>query len=186
MYHEHAMTEGCASPPPAATSMKSVSSRRRQQRKQQTPGDVESDESESDPDQLISSRTESSNQLDAGKLKHIRAVSDFIYHGTSSTSSDISPMSEQKSLPRRGRSRWHVPSRSSLRTLLPPISVAETAFVGNQGAVVPTPGNGDRPELSEAECDIDSLKKLKLGLRSSLWSRPSTQNNPSSDYSIAV
>lgn len=82
--------------------------------------------------------------------------------------------------------RWHVPSRSSLRTLLPPISVAETAFVGNQGAVVPTPGNGDRPELSEAECDIDSLKKLKLGLRSSLWSRPSTQNNPSSDYSIAV
>ncbi|XP_076388385.1 Down syndrome cell adhesion molecule 2 isoform X5 [Megachile rotundata] len=188
MYHEHAMTEGCASPPPAATSMKSVSSRRRQQRKQQTPGDVESDESESDPDQLTSSRTESSNQLDAGKLKHIRAVSDFIYHGTSSTSSDISPMSEQKSLPRRGRSRWHVPSRSSLRTLLPPISVAETTFVGgNQGNVVP--GNGDRtdrPELSEAECDIDSLKKLKLGLRSSLWSRPSTQNNPSSDYSIAV
>lgn len=50
--------------------MKSVSSRRRQQRKQHTPGDVESDESESDPDQLISSRTESSNQLDAGKLKH--------------------------------------------------------------------------------------------------------------------
>ncbi|XP_076249068.1 Down syndrome cell adhesion molecule 2 isoform X4 [Calliopsis andreniformis] len=189
MYHEHAMTEGCASPPPAATSMKSVSSRRRQQRKQQTPGDVESDESESDPDQLTSSRTESSNQLDAGKLKHIsaifspvRAVSDFIYHGTSSTSSDISPMSEQKSLPRRGR------SRSSLRTLLPPISVAETTFVGgNQGNVVT--GNGDRsdrPELSEAECDIDSLKKLKLGLRSSLWSRPSTQNNPSSDYSIAV
>ncbi|XP_033322595.1 Down syndrome cell adhesion molecule 2 isoform X9 [Megalopta genalis] len=187
MYHEHAMTEGCASPPPAATSMKSVSSRRRQQRKQQTPGDVESDESESDPDQLTSSRTESSNQLDAGKLKHIRAVSDFIYHGTSSTSSDISPMSEQKSLPRRGRSRWHVPSRSSLRTVLPPISVAETTFVGNQGNVVA--GNGDRsdrPELSEAECDIDSLKKLKLGLRSSLWSRPSTQNNPSSDYSIAV
>ncbi|XP_053978100.1 cell adhesion molecule Dscam2-like isoform X7 [Hylaeus volcanicus] len=111
MYHEHAMTEGCASPPPAAAvrhhakSMKSVSSRRRQQRKQQTPGDVESDESESDPDQLTSSRTESSNQLDPGKLKHIRAVSDFIYHGTSSTSSDISPMSEQKSLPRRGRSR---------------------------------------------------------------------------------
>ncbi|KAG7203545.1 hypothetical protein KM043_013595 [Ampulex compressa] len=187
MYHEHAMTEGCASPPPAATSMKSVSSRRRQQRKQQTPGDVESDESESDPDQLTSSRTESSNQLDAGKLKHIRAVSDFIYHGTSSTSSDISPMSEQKSLPRRGRSRWHVPSRSSLRTLLPPITVAETAFVGgNQGNVVTGSGNGDRPELSEAECDIDSLKKLKLGLRSSLWSRPSTQNNPSSDYSIAV
>lgn len=108
--------------------MKSVSSRRRQQRKQHTPGD-DSDESESDPDQHTRSRTESANQLDAGKLKHsmcyffillnqvinefilnfnfyqVRAVSDFIYHGTSSTSSDISPMCEQKSLPRRGRSR---------------------------------------------------------------------------------
>ncbi|CAG5100538.1 Protein of unknown function [Cotesia congregata] len=50
-------------------SMKSVSSRRRQQRKQHTPGD-DSDESESDPDQLSRSRTESSNQLDTGKLKH--------------------------------------------------------------------------------------------------------------------
>ncbi|XP_034940449.1 Down syndrome cell adhesion molecule-like protein Dscam2 isoform X4 [Chelonus insularis] len=186
MYHEHAMTEGCASPPPPATSMKSVSSRRRQQRKQHTPGD-DSDESESDPDQLTRSRTESSNQLDAGKLKHIRAVSDFIYHGTSSTSSDISPMCEQKSLPRRGRSRWHVPSRSSLRMLLPPsMSVAETAFVSSQGNVPGSGDRSDRPELSEAECDIDSLKKPKLGLRSSLWSRPSTQNNPSSDYSIAV
>lgn len=32
----------------------------------------------------------------------------IIYHGNqSSTSSDLSPMSEQKSLPRRGRSRYH-------------------------------------------------------------------------------
>ncbi|XP_043277030.1 Down syndrome cell adhesion molecule-like protein Dscam2 isoform X3 [Venturia canescens] len=183
MYHEHAMTEGCASPPPAATSMKSVSSRRRQQRKQQTPGDVDSDESESDPDQLTRSRTESSNQLDAGKLKHI---SDFFYHPTSSTSSDISPMCEQKSLTRRARSRWHVPSRTSLRW--PPMSVAETAF-GGQSNVMSRPGGerGDRPELSEAECDIDSLKKPKLGQRAStLWSKPGSQNNPSSDYSIAV
>ncbi|XP_011496238.1 PREDICTED: Down syndrome cell adhesion molecule-like protein Dscam2 [Ceratosolen solmsi marchali] len=187
MYHEHAMTEGCASPPPATTTLKSVSSRRRQQRKQhqqQHQGNVESDESESDADQLTSSRTESSNQLDAGKLKHIRAVSDFMYHGTSSTSSDISPMSEQKSLPRRGRSRWHVPSRSSLRTILPPVSVAETAFGGQSQT-----SSEQRPhqEMSEAECDVDSLKKLKLGLRSSLWSRPTgQQGNPSSDYSIAV
>ncbi|CAG2066904.1 unnamed protein product, partial [Timema podura] len=71
-------------------------SRRRSSRKT----DVDTDESDSDPDQLTSSRTESSNQLDMGKLKH-----NFIYHGAhSSTSSDISPMSEQKSLPRRGRS----------------------------------------------------------------------------------
>lgn len=34
-------------------------------------------------------------------------------------------------------------------------------------------------ELSEAEFDIDTLKKLKLGMRSSLWSRPnmSASNN---------
>ncbi|XP_058796799.1 cell adhesion molecule Dscam2 [Phymastichus coffea] len=194
MYHEHAMTEGCASPPPQTTTLKSVSSRRRQARKQHQ-GDVESDESESDADQLTSSRTESSNQLDAGKLKHIRAVSDFMYHGTSSTSSDISPMSEQKSLPRRGRSRrWHVPSRSSLRTILPPVSVAETGFGGGSGADHRGGGQAQQQqqqqhqEMSEAECDVDSLKKLKLGLRSTLWSRPAGQqtNNPSSDYSIAV
>lgn len=57
--------------------------------------------------------------------------------------------------------------------LRPSLSIAETAF------------RGDRPELSEAECDIDTLKKLKLGIRSTLWSRPSSQN-PHSDYSIAV
>lgn len=59
-------------------------------------------------------------------------------------------------------------------------------------------------ELSEAECDIDTLKKLKLGIRSSLWSRPNAMANAAnhmdntqlrqpiesasnpSDYSIAV
>ncbi|PSN52800.1 Down syndrome cell adhesion molecule-like protein Dscam2 [Blattella germanica] len=173
MYHEQAMTEGCASPPPTGVVK---SSRRRGSRKT----DVDTDDSDSDPDQLTSSRTESSNQLDAGKIKH-----NFIYHGAqSSTSSDISPMSEQKSLPRRGRSRWLVPSRASLRTLLPPLTVAETTF----GVRQPQSESGetpDRPELSEAECDIDTLKKLKLGLRSSLWSRPNTHNNQS-DYSIAV
>nr|CAD7427386.1 unnamed protein product [Timema monikensis] len=105
MYHEQAMTEGCASPPPAGVRRQRYNppraskhpSRRRSSRKT----DVDTDESDSDPDQLTSSRTESSNQLDMGKLKH-----NFIYHGAhSSTSSDISPMSEQKSLPRRGRSR---------------------------------------------------------------------------------
>uniref|UniRef100_A0A8D8F3N2 Down syndrome cell adhesion molecule-like protein Dscam2 n=2 Tax=Culex pipiens TaxID=7175 RepID=A0A8D8F3N2_CULPI len=38
----------------------------------------------------------------------MRSIPGLIYHGTqSSTSSDLSPMSEQKSLPRRGRSRYH-------------------------------------------------------------------------------
>ncbi|KFB50862.1 AGAP004902-PA-like protein [Anopheles sinensis] len=123
MYHERAMTEGCASPPPAANSSKG---RRRHSRKTEP----ESEESDSDQDQLTSSRTESSNQLDA-KMKHskdldvgaagghpgdhgynpnhyMRSIPGLIYHGTqSSTSSDLSPMSEQKSLPRRGRSRYH-------------------------------------------------------------------------------
>nr|CAD7427387.1 unnamed protein product [Timema monikensis] len=78
--------------------------------------------------------------------------------------------------------RWLVPSRASLRTLLPPLSITETTFSIQQSESGETP---DRPELSEAECDIDTLKKLKLGLRSSLWSRPST-NSHQSDYSIAV
>ena len=75
-----------------------------------------------------------------------------------------------------------MPSRSSLRTILPPVSVAETAFGGGQ------PQQAEQPaQLGEPDCDIDSLKKLKLGLRSSLWSRPAgQQGNPSSDYSIAV
>lgn len=69
-----------------------------------------------------------------------------------------------------------------MRTSLP-LSVAETNFGGR-----PEPNESqtpDRPELSEAECDIDTLKKLKLGLRSSLWSRPTGSQHPS-DYSIAV
>ncbi|KAG8307164.1 hypothetical protein J6590_030102 [Homalodisca vitripennis] len=105
MYHEQAMTEGCASPPPPGVrypnppSSKSRRARRRSSRKT----DAETDESDSEGDQLTSSRTESSNQLDANKARQ-----NFIYHGAqSSTSSDISPMSEQKSLPRRGgRSRY--------------------------------------------------------------------------------
>ncbi|XP_017486583.1 PREDICTED: uncharacterized protein LOC108375024 [Rhagoletis zephyria] len=32
----------------------------------------------------------------------------------------------------------------------------------------------ERIELSEVECDVDTLKKLKLGMRSTLWSRPSS------------
>ncbi|XP_046679214.1 Down syndrome cell adhesion molecule-like protein Dscam2 isoform X7 [Homalodisca vitripennis] len=167
MYHEQAMTEGCASPPPPGSS-KSRRARRRSSRKT----DAETDESDSEGDQLTSSRTESSNQLDANKARQSQY---FIYHGAqSSTSSDISPMSEQKSLPRRGgRSRWLSPGKSAMRTSL---SIAETSFRG---------APAQSSELSEAECDIDTLKKLKLGLRSSLWSRPSNHTQ-SSDYSIAV
>ncbi|XP_021698636.1 Down syndrome cell adhesion molecule-like protein Dscam2 isoform X6 [Aedes aegypti] len=163
MYHERAMTEGCASPPPAANSSKG---RRRHSRKTEP----ESEESDSDQDQLTSSRTESSNQLDA-KIKH-----SLIYHGTqSSTSSDLSPMSEQKSLPRRGR------SRGTMRSLLTPLHLPDNTPGGGGGPLfhqVPIEsGTPDRLELSEAECDIDTIKKLKLGMRSSLWSRPQQSHN---------
>ena len=71
-------------------------------------------------------------------------------------------------------------SRNALRTILPPLSIAETGF-GGMGL------NNDRTDIGESECDIDSIKKLKLGLKSTLWSTPVNQkNNPSSDYSIAV
>ncbi|XP_017775727.1 PREDICTED: Down syndrome cell adhesion molecule-like protein Dscam2 [Nicrophorus vespilloides] len=186
MYHEHAMTEGCASPPPASSVQRNSPYYNIQKfpkvhgrpRRTNRKTDVDSDDSESDPDQLTSSRTESSNHLDM-KHKH-----NFIYHGAqSSTSSDISPMSEQKSLPRRGRARWLQQNRGSTRQMLPHLAVAETAFTDRPQQ--PEQNTPDRPELSEAECDIDTLKKLKLGLRSSLWSRPSGSGQ-ASDYSIAV
>ncbi|XP_055691014.1 cell adhesion molecule Dscam2 isoform X2 [Lutzomyia longipalpis] len=179
MYHERAMTEGCASPPPPAATQKN---RRRHSRKTEP----ESEESDSDQDQLTSSRTESSNHLEA-KMKH-KFRAGLIYHGTqSSTSSDLSPMSEQKSLPRRGR------SRGTMRSLLP-LQLSDSTPGGASFHQVPIEGGTpDRPELSEAECDIDTLKKLKLGMRSSLWSRPAPTNSSSnqvpghpSDYSIAV
>ncbi|XP_023168187.2 Down syndrome cell adhesion molecule-like protein Dscam2 isoform X2 [Drosophila hydei] len=152
MYHERALAEGCSSPPPVASK-----NRRRHSRKTEP----ESEESESDQDQLTSSRTESSNQHE-GKIKH-----SIIYHGAqSSTSSDLSPMSEQKSLPRRGRSRAGI-----LRTLHPLQLQAEcSAGAFHHGER----DGGDHIELAEVECDVDTIKKLKLGQRSSLWSRPNS------------
>lgn len=56
-------------------------------------------------------------------------------------------------------------------------------------------------EFPEAQCDIDTLKKLKLGMRSTLWSKPGKSDgeaqkmkasgskknlSKASDYSIAV
>ncbi|KAL3284947.1 hypothetical protein HHI36_019078 [Cryptolaemus montrouzieri] len=210
MYHEHPMTEGCASPPPATSSVQRNSPYYNIQKFQGTKGhgrrrtsrktDVDSEESESDGEQLTSSRTESSNQLDM-KLKH-----NYLYHGAqSSTSSDISPMSEQKSLPRRNRSRymnakelhahsiltkdnltrrWLAQGRSPSQRQMLPLTVAETTF--SERLDQPEQNTPDRPELSEAECDIDTLKKLKLGLRSTLWSRPASSGGQPTDYSIAV
>lgn len=88
--------------------------------------------------------------------------------------------------------RWLAQNRGSSRQMLPHLSVAETVFqqerppTQNPQQTTTEQGTPDRPELSEAECDIDTLKKLKLGLRSSLWSRPSGGSGQPSDYSIAV
>lgn len=104
MYHEHAMTEGCASPPPPNAQHSRASpyynivspyknptlltfspnnaslqqSTTKSQRGRRRKTDPDTDESESDPDQLTSSRTESSNQLDV-KLKHSKLnLSSFV------------------------------------------------------------------------------------------------------------
>lgn len=86
-------------------------------------------------------------------------------------------------------------NRGTLRSLLP-LQIQDNTAGGLFHQVPIESGTPDRPELSEAECDIDTLKKLKLGMRSTLWSRPNAsqpqhqQSQPDgchpSDYSIAV
>ena len=92
-----------------------------------------------------------------------------------------------------------------MRSLLTPLHLPEHSTPGGPlfHQVPIDAGTPDRIELSEAECDIDTIKKLKLGMRSSLWSRPNQTNNSGgggnggpgpqqtpgghpSDYSIAV
>lgn len=58
----------------------------------------------------------------------------IIYHGNqSSTSSDLSPMSEQKSLPRRGRPRYHqqtyTTNTTPRHTRQPPQSTSNTPTI---------------------------------------------------------
>ncbi|XP_070509604.1 cell adhesion molecule Dscam2 isoform X3 [Chironomus tepperi] len=112
MYHERAMTEGCASPNPAPMLRKLQSpyyNINPQNKQRFSKKNHESEESDSDDlDQLTSSRTDTSNQMDA-KAKHV-IPPNAIYHGQSSTSSDLSPpMSDQhqKSLSRCIKSRYH-------------------------------------------------------------------------------
>lgn len=63
-----------------------------------------------------------------------------------------------------------------MRQLLP-LQLTDNTPVSSFHQVPIEGGTPDRPELSEAECDIDTLKKLKLGMRSTLWSRPSGNSN---------
>ncbi|KMY98033.1 uncharacterized protein Dsimw501_GD28287, partial [Drosophila simulans] len=66
----------------------------------------------------------------------------------------------------------HASRAGILRTLHPLQLQAEC----NAGAFHRTEdgGLGERIELAEVEVDVDTIKKLKLGQRSSLWSRPSS------------
>lgn len=65
-------------------------------------------------------------------------------------------------------------NRGTMRNLLP-LQLQTIGGIGNYHHQIPIePGTTPCTvtELSEAECNIDTLKKLKLGMRSSLWSRP--------------
>ncbi|XP_065348547.1 cell adhesion molecule Dscam2 isoform X2 [Cloeon dipterum] len=202
IYHEQATTEGCASPPSHSVygkrrrsgSIAGNSARLTIKGKKGFDSEEYNSPSDSDPEQITSSRTESSNQLDGRQ----RPTHNFMYHGAaSSTSSDLSPTCDQKSLPRRGkgnRNRWAgVPTPgarpSTQQRAATPSSglraggnlMAETPFYQSLRPPPPYPS-----ELSEAECDIDTLKKLKLRASSSLWSRPAGNAAAPDDFSIAV
>lgn len=67
-----------------------------------------------------------------------------------------------------------------MRSLLTPLHLPDGSAPGGGPLFHQVPiegGTPDRIELSEAECDIDTIKKLKLGMRSSLWSRPNQSNS---------
>uniref|UniRef100_A0A182YQB0 Uncharacterized protein n=2 Tax=Anopheles stephensi TaxID=30069 RepID=A0A182YQB0_ANOST len=70
--------------------------------------------------------------------------------------------------------------RGTMRSLLTPLHLPDGSAPGGGPLFHQVPiegGTPDRIELSEAECDIDTIKKLKLGMRSSLWSRPNASNS---------
>uniref|UniRef100_A0A182JUW0 Uncharacterized protein n=1 Tax=Anopheles christyi TaxID=43041 RepID=A0A182JUW0_9DIPT len=70
--------------------------------------------------------------------------------------------------------------RGTMRSLLTPLHLPDGSAPGGGPLFHQVPiegGTPDRIELSEAECDIDTIKKLKLGMRSSLWSRPNQSNS---------
>lgn len=70
--------------------------------------------------------------------------------------------------------------RGTMRLL--PLQVAESTLgMGGFHQIPIESGTPDRADMMEPGCDIDTLKKLKLGMRSSLWSRPN-QNGNSNQY----
>lgn len=72
---------------------------------------------------------------------------------------------------------------AAMRALLQPLQLPDGSLLsGPESSFHQLPidaSTPDRIELSEAECDIDTLKKLnkQLGMRSTLWSRPTASNS---------
>lgn len=64
-----------------------------------------------------------------------------------------------------------------IRTLHPLQLQAECNVISNSGfhqIPVEVALPAERAEVAQVECDVETLKKLKLGLRSTLWSRPAS------------
>lgn len=66
-----------------------------------------------------------------------------------------------------------------IRTLHPLQLQAECNVISNSGfhqipVEVTLPPTERNEQVAQVECDVETLKKLKLGLRSTLWSRPAS------------
>jgi hypothetical protein len=85
------------------------------------------------------------------------------------------------------RSKWLASSRSKGGVPaggLPKLQQRHETSFSRDTSFEPRPS-----ELSEAECDIDTLKKMRLRAPSSLWAQPSVhtpKHNRHQDFSIAV
>lgn len=115
------------------------------------------------------------------------------YHGTqSSTSSDLSPISDQKSLPRHSRSRYHhhhqYPTNTTPRHQSSGMNLLKAASGGS-----PTPGsvqkfspvsaNRSNPAIASSSCMISSTNSTNANSTSSnkmLYVKTPTRRMPSS------
>nr|CAD7602204.1 unnamed protein product [Timema genevievae] len=142
--------------------------------------------SDSDTEQGTSSRTESSNHLDdpgSGAGTSRAGVHRPGHHNSlsrtheSSTSTEPSPISEKKHFSRHSKISGNVSIRVN-----PPVRLTqteETTFILNH-KLNPPCGFSDGLEPSEAECDLDSMKRLRLAIN---VFAPSSDNQ---DFTIAV
>ncbi|XP_059481325.1 cell adhesion molecule Dscam2-like isoform X4 [Neocloeon triangulifer] len=131
-----------------------------------------------DEEEPLSSRTESSSQLHGGPPP-LRPHLNFLYHNQeSSTSTEPSPISERKSN-RHGKVRsGHISRRAILDV--------DNVHSPRQKTDLPNGFHEFTLEPSEAECDMDSLKKLRLGGMKFYYSPSSGGRHNLEDFTIAV